>query len=51
MAESIEGEGSSYFTLPINKPVDKMDSLNKLDLIENFFMTFFKGLNFELTNR
>jgi two-component system CheB/CheR fusion protein len=32
-AESIEGEGSSfYFTLPINEPVDKMDSLNKLDL-------------------
>jgi len=31
--ESIEGEGSSfYFTLPINQPVDKMDSLNKLDL-------------------
>jgi two-component system CheB/CheR fusion protein len=30
---SIEGEGSSfYFTLPINEPVDKMDSLNKLDL-------------------
>jgi hypothetical protein len=25
-----------------------MDSLNKLDLIENFFMTFNKGLNFEL---
>ena len=31
--ESIEGEGSSfYFTLPINKPADKMESLNKLDL-------------------
>jgi two-component system CheB/CheR fusion protein len=31
--ESIQGEGSSfYFTLPINKPPDKMDSLNKLDL-------------------
>jgi len=31
--ESIEGEGSSfYFTLPINQPADKMDSLNKLDL-------------------
>ena len=31
--ESIEGEGSSfYFTLPINQPEDKMDSLNKLDL-------------------
>ncbi len=31
--ESIEGQGSSfYFTLPINKPEDKMDSLNKLDL-------------------
>ncbi len=31
--ESIEGQGSSfYFTLPINKPTDKMDSLNKLDL-------------------
>jgi signal transduction histidine kinase len=32
-AESIEGEGSSfYFTLPINEPIDKMDSLNKLDV-------------------
>jgi len=31
--ESIEGEGSSfYFTLPLNKPNDKMESLNKLDL-------------------
>jgi len=31
--ESIEGQGSSfYFTLPINQPEDKMDSLNKLDL-------------------
>jgi len=31
--ESIEGEGSSfYFTLPLNKPDDKMESLNKLDL-------------------
>lgn len=32
-AESIEGEGSSfYFTLPINEPVSKMDSLNKIDV-------------------
>lgn len=32
-AESIEGEGSSfYFTLPINTPVYKMDSLNKIDV-------------------
>ncbi len=31
--ESIEGEGSSfYFTLPIDKPEDKMESLSKLDL-------------------
>jgi hypothetical protein len=32
MGESIEAEGSSFILLPINKPVDKMDSLNKLDL-------------------
>ena len=31
--ESIEGQGSSfYFTLPIEKPADKMESLEKLDL-------------------
>lgn len=31
--ESIEGNGSSfYFTLPINRPDDKIDNLNKLDL-------------------
>ena len=32
--ESIEGEGSSfYFTLPIEQPIDKMDSLDKIDLV------------------
>ena len=31
--ESIEGKGSSfYFTLPINRSAEKIDSLNKLDL-------------------
>ncbi len=32
--ESIEGEGSSfYFTLHLDQPIDKTDSLNKLDLL------------------
>ena len=30
--ESVEGEGSSfYFTLPINKPADKIESASKID--------------------
>jgi len=34
--ESVEGEGSSfYFTLPINKPLDKTDNLEKAVLEEN----------------
>lgn len=34
--ESIEGEGSSfYFTLPLNKPSDKIDSAEKIDFAES----------------
>ncbi len=34
--ESIEGEGSSfYFTLPMNKPLDKIDNSDKIEFDEN----------------
>ncbi|MDI1307592.1 MAG: ATP-binding protein, partial [bacterium] len=34
--ESVEGEGSSfYFTLPIEKPLDKIDSADKIEFDES----------------
>ena len=34
--ESVEGEGSSfYFTLPLNKPLDKIDSVEKIEFAQS----------------
>jgi two-component system CheB/CheR fusion protein len=34
--ESIEGEGSSfYFTLPVNKPLGKIDNAEKIEFVES----------------
>jgi signal transduction histidine kinase len=38
--ESVEGEGSSfYFTLPVNKPSDKIDSVKKIEFDKSEFLS------------